>query len=338
MAQKVAEIEVPALGLKSCSVQEHCEALRRIKRLPFWWYQGTGRLLGNFALPFQDRHGNWWYQVKPGFCWAADIFRPIDPRKARPPYFKTFLGYQHVVSDESQANSHLVINAILDLSAYGVNCIDTKRRNAIRKGFKFCQLTVLETLDDETLEGCLAAWNDLSSRTGWKHPMGPKEFGESWRRLLEVNGATIIVGKDVESARVAGFLVTKIIGDTAYVDTIASCTELLKTNVNDAVMFAFLMNAKKIPGVTKAHYAIKSSVVTLENFKTGLGFVPNPFPARTVLRGAVGPMFRRFRPVQYDRMIGIFHEDKPQEGAPKSSALAASGQAQTQQGESEAKG
>jgi len=303
-------IECPSLELNQCSVDEHCRALQRLAALPFWWYLGNNRLLGNFSIPFQDRAGAWWYQVKPGLCWAVDCFAPLD-RPAGLPFLKSFHGFQHVVADEGRANSHLVINAITDLSTYGPQAVDSKRRNAVRKGLRRCELTIPKAYDEQTFGQCRMAWNDLTERTGWKHLADKASFEESWRMLLDEPGATIIAGRDKESGEIAGFLLTKIIGDTAYVDTIASRTSLLKCNVNDALMYAFIMNARDLPGVRKAHYAIRSYVETLERFKRGLGFSPVAFPARTRLRWPTRLGLRMLLPAKYKRMHGLFEDPDP---------------------------
>jgi hypothetical protein len=133
-------------------------------------------------------------------------------------------------------------------------------------------------------------------------------FEQSWRTMLDCPGVSIILGRDAESGEVAGFLTVKIIGDTAYVDTIASRSEMLKTNVNDALMFAFVCSAAKLPGVRTAHYAIKSNVQSLERFKTSIGFSPVSFPAVTRLRGLAGPVVRTLFPEKYRRMVGQFAE------------------------------
>lgn len=315
MAQQTQTIEAPVLPVRACPVAEHCEALRAGGRLPFWWYLGRHRILGNFSIPFQDERGNWWYQVKPGLCWAADCFAPLAPGQARLPFAKSYLGYQHVVPSEAQADSHLVINAITDLATYSEKAIDAKRRNAIRKGLRSCALEVLTNYDEPTFEQCRLAWKELTERTGWKHALHREEFHATWRELIHYPGTSIIVGRELQSGQVAGFLVTKIIGDTAYVDTIASRTDFLKYNVNDAVMFAFLMNARRLPGVAKAHYAIRSYVETLENFKRGLGFQPVPFPARTVLRGPTRLVLKRWFPDKYRRMYGLFDTEEGQRPA-----------------------
>lgn len=324
MAQQTQAIEVPHLGLRACGVAEHCRALQRIRTLPFWWYLGRSRALGNFSIPFEDGNGHWWYAVKPGLCWSADCFNPIDARRARPRITKSFLGYQHIVPEAAQANSQLVVNAITSLAAYSEAAVDSKRRNSVRKGFRSCTLEVLTGYHAETFEQCRITWKELTERTGWKHAVERSEFEATWRAMLDCPGVSIILGRERTSGQVAGFLITKIIGDTAYVDTIASRTEFMKYNVNDAVMYAFLINAQRLDGVSKAHYAIRSYVETLEKFKQGLGFVPTPFPARTVLRGGVRLVLSRFFPDKYKRMIGQFDEPAAEASAARPSGPDAS--------------
>ena len=310
MGKKITSIDVPDLTLSSCSVDRHCAALCEMKVMPFWWYIGKSRLFGNYSVPFKGKNDNWWYRVKPGLCWAADVFAPIAPDDAKPHLNKSFLGYQHVVADKGLANSTFVINAITNLPEYDASTINAKRRNAVRKGLKCCAINSETSPDAEMLDGCRKAWEDLTHRTGWKGEVEKDWFNESWKLLAACPGTSIIVGRETESGEVAGFLVTKIIGDTAYVDTIASRSDMLRTNVNDAVLYAFLCNAKKLEGVSKAHYAIKSNVTKLEAFKTGLGFYPLEFPAMTHLRGPTRFLMRTFCADKYKRMTGQFDSEQ----------------------------
>lgn len=312
-ADKPNLIEAPELALRACSVEEHCTALRKLGRLSFWWYQSRTGTMGNFSLPFRDSRGNWWYQARAGFCWPVDCFRPVAPEDARPTLLRSYIGSQHIVESEEAANSHLVINSLTDLSAYDETCINAKRRNAIRKGLRCCRLEVLTEFDRATFDQCRAAWASLTQRTGWKHALDQAEFDATWRDLLHVPGVTIIVGRDVQSGEVAGFLMVKIIGDTGYVDTIASRTEMLNLNVNDAVMYAFLMNAKRLSGVDKAHYAIRSYVASLEEFKRGLGFTPVRFPAALHLRKPAELGLKWFFSAWHQRLAGKFHDETVEE-------------------------
>ncbi len=311
MSSKPTPIEAPQLCLDHCSVEEHCLALRELKSLSFWWYQGTSKLFGNYSLPYQDGDGRWWYQMKSGLSWPADFFHPFKTEDASPPFIKSYLGFQRMMANGAASNSHLIINTITDLGAYGLQTIKDKRRNAVRKGFRLCNLSVQREFDAETIEQCRQAWADLTQRTGWKAPVDKEDFYRTWQMLLGCPGVSIIVGREKESGQVAGFLVTKIIGNTAYVDTIASLRHLLKTNVNDALMYAFLLAAQDLPGVKMAHYAIKSTVTALERFKTGLGFQHVSFPAQTHLRTPVGFILRTFFRSKYDRMSGRFANCDP---------------------------
>lgn len=301
---KVNPIESPILDLNYSSIEEHCLALCDAREYSFWWYQGRSSLFGNYSLPFRTEDGTWWYQVKPGLCWPSDFLKPMCDSKEVIPFFKNYLGYQHVVSNSTMANSRLVINVIEKIRDYGPETVSTKRRNAIRKGLSDCIFEVLKHPSRETIEECRLAWNDLSRRTGWKNESDSAEFLRTWRFLLDCPGISVIVGRERVSGRVAGFLVTKIIGTTAYVDTIASRDFALGLNVNDVLIYAFVTSAARIAKVEKAHYAIKSRVESLERFKTGIGFTPIPFPAYTMLRVVPRLALKIIFNDKYKRMIG----------------------------------
>ena len=297
-------IEAPPLSLQHCTVDDHARALIEVRSLPFWWYQGTSRLLGNYSLPFRGKDGTWWYQIKPGLCWPVDFLRPLPAGHPGPPLARSLAGYQHIVADERSANSHLVINAITELQGYGAARIGRTRRKAIRRGLRECELGVITGYDRATFEQCRRAWNDLSLRTGWKRPIDQLAFDASWRALIDLPGVSIIVARERRTGEVAGFRITKIIGDTAYGDTTASSTVSLDTNVNSAMMYAFLAGAASIPGVTKAHVALKSRLTSLEDYKTSFGFDAHRFPATTVLRPVVASAVRLLARGHYDRMTG----------------------------------
>ena len=109
---------------------------------------------------------------------------------------------------------------------------------------------------------------------------------------------------DKKTNEVAGFLITKAHGNTAYVDTIASNSGLLKSNPNDVLMYTFIRNAQQIPNVDKVHYAIKSDVAPLENFKTSLGFEHYQYPANLCTRPGMLTLLRVFRQQTYKRLTG----------------------------------
>jgi hypothetical protein len=300
--EKVKPIECEPVHLRSATVDEYCIAVRESSLTPFWWYfleKPSFRL----SCPFQIPNGSWWYQVKPGLCWPADVLTLRTKKVRGIPYAKSFLGFQYLL-DGPQKNASQVINTIQDLSQYSVDCIDAERRNAVRKGLRECVIEALSAVDDKITSECCAIWADFTKRTGWKHPVTERYLRDTWTGLLKVPGTTILVGTERSSGRRAGFLIAKLIGDTAFVDTIASHSDLLRSNINDALMYCFVESARLAPGVTKAHYAIKSYDKHLEDFKKSIGFTPVVFPSYTYLRPGVGPLLKKVFPGQYARLMG----------------------------------
>jgi hypothetical protein len=288
--------------LRQASVEEYCRALGHSQYSSFWWYFFEHAPF-RFSMPFKIRDATWWYQVKPGFCWPVEVLSPRREHPAGFPYCKSFIGYQYGV-DGLPHNSTQLINTIEDLPNYSSDSIDAKRRNAVRKGIRECAVEPLRGIDEATAAECCAVWNDFTRRTGWKHPIPEGLLRVSWNELLGLPGATILVGREIRSGRIAGFLITKLLGDTAFVDTLASRTDLLNVNINDALMFTFLASAQRLPGIKKAHFAIRSYDSHLEDFKTSIGFKPLPFPMVTVMRPGISPVLRRLFPSQYRRMTG----------------------------------
>ena len=300
-------IVAPELPLSFCSVQEHCKFLLETRRLSFWWYRFPSKVFGNYSLPFLDRFDNWWYQAKPGFCWPVETYKLIEPNRVSIPLTKSFLGYQHLVGDKSKATSQLVINTNFNLKSYGYQILKKERRKNIRKGLKNCELTMVTKLTEEILDDSHAAWTNLTNRTGWLHPVSKQFMAETWRMILDCPGSSIIIARQRSSGRIAGFFITKIIGDTACGDTIAVRNDMLHTRANDALRYTFLVNAARISGVTNACCSVRSNDENLESFKTSLGYKPVSFPARLVLRWGMGFALSLLYRDHYNRIVG--HHD-----------------------------
>jgi len=299
-------MDYPKLSLSHTTIEEHCTALLKEKTLPFWWYQGAHKLMGNYSLPFRDNVGNWWYQVKPGLAWPVNFFSRMKPGSFKLPLRKSYLGLQYLVDNGKSSNSRLHINSILSLKKYGPQSVDSKRRTKIRAGLRQCELGIMNEYDQETIHGCYEVWNDLNSRTGWKGAITKKWFEETWRSYIGIPGNSIIIAREKESGQVAGFHMLKILGDTAYGDAVASHSTYLKCRVNDAMIYTFLKSAGELLHVEKAHYGIKSYVTNLESFKRSMGFVADGFPARTALNPIAKAALGILYPSAYRRMVGKF--------------------------------
>lgn len=303
------EIQIPPLDLMYCSVEEHCRSLLRIKNLSFWWYIGVNKTWGNFSIPFQDREGRWWYQVKPGFCWPVDLYVPVDKQSISLSFRKTFIGYQCPINNASYSNSSMTINTLRNLTQYGIHSVSKNRRKKIKKGMHRTHITILKEYDEKIFDECREIWADLSRRTGWKQPLLKKRFDREWGQMLSCPGITILLAHDVQCGRIAGFYIVKVIGDTAYGDTIAVHTDMMNTYANDALRFTFLVLASRIPGIRQASAAIRSNLKGLEAFKQSIGFVPEAMPAYIKLRPGIDFLLRLINPEQLQRLKGNFDEE-----------------------------
>lgn len=295
--------EADALPLARTTCAEYCRAIQRATQSEFWWYFTGLVRRRNVWKPFQDAEGRWWWYVKPWFAWPVDFFSPIaTPDKVCPR--TKLLGWQFPVA-ESEANSHVHLNVIHDLADYDLDRIENKkRRHTIRKALRELEYAVADPADANlTAEAC-EVWNSHVHRTGWNTPMSKETFGASWSELATCPGTTVLTARERGgSGALCAWLIGRVIDETAFVDTLTSHTDRLDSSPNDGLVFLYLLSAARM-GVAHAHYALKSSIQTLESFKQALGFVPHPFPARLRLRFPVGVTMRLLRPQIYRRLRG----------------------------------
>lgn len=296
------KIEVPGLLLNSCTVGEHCRFLRQVRKLPYWWYKDILGGCINYTLPFQDTHGSWWYQVRPGFCLPVELYTPIVCLKSRLPFKQSYIGYLHVTPDHASANGCIALNTVLGLKNYGPGRLSHNRRSKVRSSFKKCSLEVFTEADLSVLEQCRTIWCDLRTRSGWGKKVSPGRFHEEWRIMLDCPGQTIILAREKTSGVIAGFLITKILGDTLYCDTIAVHKKYLRLYTTHALFYAALVNAARMKGVVRAFSGIRSHIDSLERFKQGMGFSHAVLPTQNHWTCGVLPFLKRFSAIQYNRI------------------------------------
>jgi hypothetical protein len=313
MAQPIQEIEVPALSLRHCSIEDYCRAVQNCRHNAFWFYQDISRVFGNYRKPFQDDEGRWWLRVRQGFTWPVDLLSEFIPR-CKMPWRYTFCGYQHLVPSGAESNSSLYIN-VLSLPGYGQSALNLKKRNKIRQGFKSCEIKLLRTTEPEMIAGMTAAWNSLVQRTGWKSPMVPEAMALRVAELLDLEGTSILVAMERATGRMAGFLISKTFGNTTTADMVAAHSEMLHCRPNDVLNYTWLRCAQVLPGVTKASHSIKSSMTKLEEFKASLGFTAQKFPAYLHARPGFLAIVRLANPVMYKRLTGEIYWDEEKANA-----------------------
>jgi hypothetical protein len=300
------EIKVVEIPLNAASVEEHCNAIVESGEIGFWWYQGFDRVSHNFAVPFKGRAGSWWYQIKHGFCWPVDIYQGFDQHEVKLKYSKSYLGYQFQSSNPDSSNSCLYLNTIKHLKTYDEFTLNSKRRNKIRKGLSYLSIERLKVPNPKVIRTCCDIWNDVSQRTGWKKKINLDRFYREWLCLLECPGTNILLAREKRTSEIVGFYIVKIIGNVAYSDTIAVKSDKVSLNVNETMRFVYLVNAKKIKGVTQGSSSLVSNLENLEKFKRSLGFEPVALPAVTVFRPFIYPAMSIFTKKKLKRIIGKY--------------------------------
>jgi hypothetical protein len=297
-----ASCEAPAVALAQAEEAEYCAYVRRSRHNEFWWYFNGLAPYRGFSRPFPDRDGRWWYCVKPGFAWPVDFFDPL-PDSARPGR-RSLLGWQFPVAP-ARANSHVHLNVIQDLSGYTLEGIPGKKRRwTIRKSLREHVYATADPSDAAIAEEARTVWNSHVERTGWNKTMSASGFQASWGELAGCPGTTLLTARQRgEAAAVCAWLICRVIGRTAFIDTLASHSDRLGGAPNDGLVFTYLESASKL-GAGHAHYALKSSIASLEAFKQALGFTPLAFPTRLQLRPGVATALRLVRPAAYRRLRG----------------------------------
>lgn len=294
--------ETPIVTLQKATAEEYCNSALQAQHNEFWWYFNGLAPYRRFSKPFRDGDGRWWYRVKPGFAWPLDFFTSYSKR---PSGLSThlLLGWQWPVAPR-EANSKVWMNVIHDLSDYGLGAVAESKRRAVRKGLRKLEVFAVDPGDAQICAEACEVWNSHVTRTGWNQCMTPARFTESWQELKDWLGTTVLAvrAKDGDQ-RMCAWLIARVIGETVYVDTLASHTERMDSRPNDTIVFACLC-AAQAQGVRRAHYSLKSDISSLESFKQSLGFEAYPFPARLRLRFPVGPALRLLRPKIYRRLCG----------------------------------
>jgi len=305
----VVEIESPTLALKRTTIDDYCHAVRRARHNEFWWYYNGLTQRFRRQKPFQDAAGRWWWMVKPYFAWPVDFFSPIsNSAHARPR--RMLLGWQFP-TNEAAANSVVRQNVIFELSGYGLDRIESNKRRAIRRALRELRYEIVRPDDSTLAEEARIVWNSHVERTGWNRSMDNVEFMRSWAELAEMPGTSVIVAREIDGQNpMCAWLITRILGDTIYIDTIASHTDRVGGRPNDGLIFLALQSASHA-GVVHAHYSLVSRITSLEAFKRSLGFIPHPFPCHLHLLSPIGALMRWIRPGLYSRLRGdeSWHRD-----------------------------
>ncbi len=165
------------------------------------------------------------------------------------------------------------------IDCYGLEQVDGKRRNCIRKGLKRCRVEQVEDL--APYQGDMIA---IAKSTAERNQRGyPPEYydrhGETWwRGILAMQPYTEFWGAFHEG-RMAAYLAVHVAGPCAMINGAKSATDCLSANPNDALVHAFLESCRDRGTVEEIFYGHWSEdKPSLNQFKTSFGFAGEQIP------------------------------------------------------------
>lgn len=294
---------VPQITLRTASVDEYCRSILATPRAEMWWFQTGDAPKPGYSRPFQGSDGHWWWLPKPRFAWAADFWTPFE-RPPRMPLSRGLLGYQYPVAFDF-ADSLAHFNVIRDLPGYDIKNVEMKKRGFVRKqGLVEIELTHLDPTSTREREEARIVWNSHVERTGWNATFSPDAFGDVWGPLADHAGTNVLGARDKQTGELCAFLITRVVGGCAFMDTIASHSERQKKRPNDTIIFIALYNAARMSGVRHANYFYRSDIRPLEKFKRSLGFDPYGLPSRLELNPLARCVLRLLKPGALRRLRG----------------------------------
>lgn len=230
--------------------------------------------------------GIWWDQIYPGYARPAFKFQAVAPMSARPSRLKSFLGYGHCVPDIRMANhtlDYMVLEGDL-LRGFGLDRLDSKKRNQVRKGLKCCEVKELDQLEpylEDAREICIShSIRGLSSRESYH--VSTNFFVDqvdTWYAQMRrdfMNNGRRWFGAWYED-RLIAYLVTLQVGHNLIIEKHKLHTDYLKFCPSDALYFRVLEQAAKDESCQRIFNSTPQRA-GLDRFKEQFLFKATPIP------------------------------------------------------------
>lgn len=250
-----------------------------------------------------QRGGIWWQEVRRQFCWPLDMLAVLPGNVNGPTPTRALVGYHFVVADRTDSNSWFNPMLLDDVASYGLERMDSKRRNLVRKGLKSCQVRPLTRPDEMKRDG----WQietEFFERTRWHAPPPQDQWNErmdfSFREPVIDHKLGAFVGD-----RMVGYLNWCGIDRTGHLTHIATSHEGLKACANDALLYEWVNMLRESSAYDRATYAVRSFKASLDAFKDEHLFRLRALPARLVMNPILKLGLRRFKPDFMARLNGL---------------------------------
>jgi hypothetical protein len=229
--------------------------------------------------------GVWWIEFKPFFSMPCDLFSRADSRDSWPRLTHAFAGYLHLSVPNSPANS--MYQAIIsdNVDRYSIRNLSRSRQRHVRQGLSDLDVRPIEKVEHLFKDG-YQVYTSWHRRVQWGRDKTDRSRFEAWISRVFRQSKKIVLGA-YRGNKLVAFMLPRAVGSSACPCFVASQTEFLNCNPNDALFHAFLCLARQTKGVQSANLGALCNKPSLNQFKLHYGNVKS-FPSYVW----VNPMIR----------------------------------------------
>lgn len=219
--------------------------------------------------------GVWWETTRNGYCKPAVLFDEVIPKKSRPIFSKSYMGYSHRVSNSASATGVwtpfiLKNDELTSWSLAGLKSGNRKRR--IKKGLKFNEVKVVKNIENYKADFSRIL---ISTAIRNGHGKPPEHYDmnkiEWWKKIVQVAKYTEFWCAFDDGA-LSAYICLHVMGDRAVIDGVKSDTDLLNNCPIDAILYHIITDLSARGTVKELWYGGKSNRPSLDKFKTSYGF------------------------------------------------------------------
>ena len=223
--------------------------------------------------------GTWWIQVKSFYCWPLYLFQKIEPKKSFPILYKAFIGYEHMVPNESVANAILPIMCLENVKDYSLEKLPKKRRQIIR-GLERVKIKRISDVNELINDG----YKINVSAAPKQHWAGNHSSLLDFRKWKErINQAFSFPAIEFWGAyndknKLIAWLKAYQVENTMFISEEMSHADYLTLYPNDALLFTFINRCKEVKDLGRITFGLWCRKRSLNKFKESLGFKKVDFP------------------------------------------------------------
>jgi len=253
--------------------------------------------------------GVWWREVKPFFYMPANFMSQAVPRMAKPNPWLALGGYYHMVPSGAASNGAIVTNEIRDPANYGLQSLQGKKRQQIRKLFTQFRYARVEKLDDLLGDG-FRIYLDWAKRKNPRVKRSNPAVFARWITSLFHHPHKLILGS-YHGERLVAYLTAEAVEGVANATDFFSDSNYAREAPSVALRYSYAKIAAQSPAVYKVCDGLRSLIDSVEHLKLLLGFQHVPYPAFISLRPVLRPLVRRLLPMEYSRLMGEYPTEIP---------------------------